>query len=79
MKSTKYCKGCRDNFYNGSNPLGVKKCWCLEDAKVVIRYKLEWWTRPTTKGAFEKVKTYDCHNAAGRYVLYKELPSNAVV
>jgi hypothetical protein len=51
----------------------------LEDAKVVIRYKLEWWTRPTTKGAFEKVKTYDCHNAAGRYVLYKELPSNAVV
>ncbi len=33
----KYCAGCRDNFYNGNNGLGIKRCWHLKDAKVVFR------------------------------------------
>ena len=32
-----YCVGCRDNFYNGNNNLGVKECWCLKDAKLVMK------------------------------------------
>jgi hypothetical protein len=28
-----FCRGCRDNFYNGNNDYGVKECWLLEDAK----------------------------------------------
>jgi hypothetical protein len=29
------CSGCRDNFYNGHNDLGVEECWCFDTAKVV--------------------------------------------
>ena len=29
------CSGCRDNFYNGNNDLGVKECWMFKDAVVV--------------------------------------------
>jgi hypothetical protein len=31
----KLCAGCSEDFYNGNNPLGVKKCWCFESAKKV--------------------------------------------
>lgn len=78
MKSTKHCIGCRNNFYNGHNNIGVSCCWSLKSAKVVTRWKLEWWTQPTEPGAFVKVKTYDCHHETGRYAFYKDLPSFAV-
>lgn len=29
----KFCAGCRNDFYNGHNDLGVKECWSREDAK----------------------------------------------
>ena len=29
----KHCSGCRDDFYNGKNDLGVGECWMLKDAK----------------------------------------------
>lgn len=29
------CVGCRSNFYNGNNNLGVTECWSLEKAKTV--------------------------------------------
>lgn len=72
----KYCSGCRDDFYNGE---GAKECWSLKTAKVVTLYRIGWWTAPTEKGAFTKVKTNSCHYATGRYAHYKELPSCAVV
>lgn len=31
----KMCSGCRNNFYNGNNDLGVKSCWSFQDSKVV--------------------------------------------
>ena len=37
MKKSDRCRGCRDNFYNGLNPHGIKECWNLKDAKVVWR------------------------------------------
>jgi hypothetical protein len=33
----KHCSGCRDNFYNGNNDLGVSQCWSLKDAKLIMR------------------------------------------
>jgi hypothetical protein len=71
----KHCSGCRDDFYNGQNELGVKECWSLKSAKVVTRYRLGWWTTPDTPGAFTKVKTNSCHHAPGRYAMYEKLPS----
>lgn len=29
------CGGCRDDFYNGHNQLGVSECWSFKSAKVV--------------------------------------------
>lgn len=37
----KHCQGCRDNFYNGNNGLGVKRCWSFDRKK-----KLEWRVGP---------------------------------
>lgn len=76
-KSTKYCAGCRDNFYNGQANFSCFGCWSLKDAKVVTRYRIGWWTAPTEPGAFVKVKTYDCHHAPGRYAHYEKLPACA--
>ena len=37
MKDTKACRGCRDDFYNGHNELGVKRCWSADTAKMEKR------------------------------------------
>ena len=34
------CAGCKDNFYNGGNPYGVKECWNLTSATVVSRVQV---------------------------------------
>lgn len=73
----KLCVGCRSDFYNDKNPLGVKRCWNLKKAKLVTRWKLGWWTTPATPGAFEEVKTLDCHHEPGRFAFYEFLPSFA--
>ena len=78
MSDTKYCVGCTDDFYNGKNPMGVKECWLLKNAKVVTRYKIGWWTPPTSREAFEKVTTHHCHHAPGKYALEEELPPHLV-
>ena len=77
MADVKLCAGCRDNFYNGNNPLGVKRCWSLDTAKVVTRYRLAWWTAPTVPGAFQKVTTHSCWSAPGQFAQYEHLPANA--
>jgi len=33
--TAKHCVGCRDNFYNGNNDMGIKQCWCMEGATLV--------------------------------------------
>jgi len=33
----KHCSGCEQNFYNGNNPMGVKECWHLKDARIILR------------------------------------------
>ena len=68
-----FCRGCRDDFYNGKNSLGVRECWNLKGAKKVVRYRIGTWTTPDTPGAFTKVRTLDCHRPNGA-VHYDRLP-----
>ena len=42
----KMCIGCRDNFYNGNNDLGVKECCSLQSAKLVLKRRVSTWERP---------------------------------
>lgn len=42
----KHCFGCRQNFYNGNNDLGVKECWSLESAKMIWRKQVSIHQRP---------------------------------
>lgn len=34
------CVGCRNNFYNGNNDLGITECWSLRDAEWVQRRRV---------------------------------------
>ncbi len=74
MARQDYCRGCRNDFYNGRNGIGVKECWSLKSARVVTRYRIGWWTNPTSKKAFRKVRTLTCHIAPGEYAYYEQLP-----
>ena len=76
-KNKALCLGCRDNFYNGNNPIGVQECWLYKNAKVVRRFRLGWWTRPTEPGVFKEVTTLSCHHAPGQYAHYERLPGCA--
>jgi len=78
MKSYQFCRGCRDDFYNGRNSLGVKQCWMLKSARVVKRWKLHWWTAPTVPGALVEIKTFHCHHEPGQFAFYEQLPACAV-
>ena len=75
-KSKALCSGCRDDFYNGNNSLGVQECWCFKTAKVVTRWKAGWWTPQESRSAFVRVETLSCHNAPGKYALYERLPQH---
>jgi hypothetical protein len=72
------CAGCSENFYNGNNTLGVSECWHLKSARICKRWRLDWWTDPTTKGAFVQVQVLSCYHEPGRYAYSKELPTHAV-
>jgi len=37
---TMHCQGCRNNFYNGNNELGVKECWSFPTAKLIKRKRV---------------------------------------
>ena len=68
-----HCLGCRDDFYNDKNPMGVKRCWGLKTAKMVTRYEIGTWTAPTEPFAFTERKTLSCFHADGRHY-YEKLP-----
>jgi len=61
------CSGCRNDFYNGHNDLGVKRCWSAKDGRMVKRYATGTWTLPTTKGAFREVHVPSCYHRDGTH------------
>lgn len=71
------CRGCRDDFYNGKNPLNVKRCWSFAGATPVTRWRIGTWMQPITPGAFVEVETLHCHYGEG-YHHYKNLPAHAI-
>lgn len=63
MMDVKHCVGCRDNFYNGNNTLGVNQCWRLEDALVIPRRRVRMDERPPWTAAPEPLP--QCYHASG--------------
>ena len=42
----KMCHGCRNDFYNGNNNLGVAECWNFPSSKIVKMKKVGMWDVP---------------------------------
>jgi hypothetical protein len=59
----KLCVGCRQNFYNGNNGLGVKECWSLKTAKLVLRKRVHISQVPPWKQS--PVKVFQCRREEG--------------
>jgi hypothetical protein len=77
MKPTKaMCAGCRNNFYNGNNSLGVAECWSFASAEVVTRFRLPTTCPMNIREAYEKRKTLSCYHQSG-YVHMKAIPDFA--
>ena len=72
------CRGCRDDYYNDyENHAGHSaggRCWLLVKAQVVERFRIGWWTQPTSPTAYRKVVTLDCHRAPGQYAHHEDMP-----
>ncbi len=60
MVKKDYCAGCRNDFYNGNNELGVTKCWSLERAKVVWKKEVHINQVPPWTQSAKRV--YNCYH-----------------
>jgi hypothetical protein len=59
MMDKKHCVGCRENFYNGNNSLGIQECWMLKSAKLILRKAVHRDQRaPWNQTATEKPSCY---------------------
>ena len=63
MKDTKHCIGCENNFYNGNNPYGIKECWSLKTAKLIMRKQVNINQVPPWKQ--EPTKVLSCYHKKG--------------
>jgi hypothetical protein len=59
----KHCVGCEQDFYNGKNSLGVKVCWHLKDAKLVMRKRVGMWETPPWQRTPERLP--NCYQETG--------------
>lgn len=63
----KHCSGCRDNFYNGNNNLGVSRCWSF-DKKKKLEYRvgpIGNWESPPYIGKKKKLMPPCWHGDGG--------------
>ena len=60
----KLCAGCRQNFYNGNNPMSIDECWSLPTAKKVKRKKIGLWDTPPWNHQ-PTVEILDCRSEQG--------------
>lgn len=60
----KHCSGCRNNFYNGNNNLGVEECWSLKSARLSSRIPVGNWERPPYLNK-KKVQVPSCYHEGG--------------
>lgn len=64
MIDKKHCSGCRNNFYNGNNDIGVSECWSLKKAKLKRRFAIGSNT-PTFQENFYEVMVPNCYHKNG--------------
>lgn len=76
MKNTTACAGCRNDFYNGNNPLGVQRCWSVESASIIPRFRLSVNTPMDRKSGYEKLKRPNCYRQDG-FVFLEAIPNYA--
>ena len=69
----KYCVGCTENFYNGNNPLGIKECWDLKKARLILRKRVAMWQRPPWEQL--PVKALSCRREQGYVFVQKDRTS----
>ena len=72
----KHCAGCRDDFYNGNNPLGVTECWMRTRGTMKTRYQLHCDTPMNRRSGYQKVKVPSCYHKP-RYVHVDAIPEYA--
>jgi hypothetical protein len=72
----KHCVGCRDDFYNGKNPHGVKACWFLPRAKLETRFRLHINTPVNQREGYVEMQLPQCYHERG-YVYYEQIPAFA--
>lgn len=70
----KHCRGCNDDYYNQGGNSFEGKCWSLDTAKLVTRYRIGTWTAPTESGAFTEMRLPNCYRQQGAS-FYDALPS----
>lgn len=71
-----HCSGCRDNFYNGNNNLGVNECWLLQNAKLMQRFRIHRDSPMGIKANYEEVEKPNCYHQEG-YVFLNFIPDHA--
>lgn len=71
-KTKKLCQGCRNNFYNGNNPLAVAVCWHFKTAKLVTRTQVGTWQNPPY--VWRPRQTLSCHNPVGTTWIKRDDP-----
>ena len=76
MKDTKACVGCRDDFYNGKNDIGVKQCWLVPDARIKTRYRVSINTPMNQRNGYEEMRVPHCYRQPG-YVFVDKIPGYA--
>lgn len=59
----KHCRGCRDDFYNGHNDLGIVECWHLKKATIVLKKRVPLDQCPPWKQ--KAVRVPDCKHEDG--------------
>lgn len=63
-KCISMCGGCRNDFYNGHNDIGVQQCWHFKTAAVEKRIKVGVWQNPPYS-AKNAQWTLSCHMPEG--------------
>lgn len=63
------CDGCRNNFYNGNNELGVKKCWSFGTAEMVKKVQIHVDQMPPYRNVKPTLRP-SCYHVA-RFVFVK--------
>lgn len=59
-KSKEMCKGCRNDYYNQTQPDG---CWSFESAKIVKRIQVGYWEPPPYK--YNPQEVLSCYHQVG--------------